>query len=243
MKLFLAASVSLCLGIPLFAQSGYQQFTLSSNPSALELTQLFTETTQGIHDPFVVLRQISAMGDTVVPALKTFLLATPTLKVATVDLNGKTDTVPAPPPNRVYGVMALDLIGTPLAYQTLAIIAQSDSDEEVRGTALKVFATSYYFKTQQDSTLPEKEAVHLLLRNVDDTTYVYDCVMRIGEIARAGLTNWTGVDYGEIPPDSIKTKTEKKLGKTMTQYREEWWQQHSTNMKWNKATGHFEVKQ
>lgn len=240
MKLFQTFAFALTLSIPLFAQSENQPFTLSSNPSALELTQLFTETTEGIHDPFVVLRQISAMGDTVVPSLTTFLLATPTLKVTTVDLNGKTDTVSAPPPNRVYGVMALDLIGTPLAYQTLAIVAQSDSDAEVRGTALKTFATSYYFRTQRDSTLPDKETIHLLLRNADDTTYVNECGMRIGEIARTGLKNWTGVDYGDIPPDSVKIKTEKKLGKSMAQYREEWWQQHSVNLKWDKAKGIFE---
>ena len=80
------------------------------------------------------------------------------MKVAEWDTVGNVkDSVMAPPPNRVYGVMALELIGTPKAYQVLGDVAQTDTEVNVRGEALKSLAQNYYFKTLEDSLSPDKE--------------------------------------------------------------------------------------
>jgi hypothetical protein len=99
----------------------------------------------------------------------------PILRVGVLQLDGKmVDSVNVQPPNRQYGVMALDLKVTPLAYQVLATEAQSDSSE-VRGIALRSLAESYYYRAMEDSLVPDKAVVGSLLQNLDDTTHVESC--------------------------------------------------------------------
>jgi len=250
MKSLFLGAFTLLLSIPLFAQTGGQlapvdtTIKLSAKPSVKELTQLFTETTQGLHDPFAAVNLVAAKGNKAVPGLRDFLFNPPVLKTTGVTPEGTLDTVDAPPPNRVYAVMALELIGTSAAYQVLSDVAQSETDGEVRGEALKTLAMSFYYKAAEDSlSTPDVQVVHLLLRNTEDTTYVHGFAMRIGDIARKGLKNWTGIDYGDIPTDSVRTDEEKRLGMTIPQYREQWCQQNSGNLKWSKDTEHFEIKQ
>ncbi len=138
--------------------------------------------------------------------------------------------------------MALDLIGTPLAYQVLATVAQSDSDTQVRGMALRSLAMGYFYRAKQDSLVPDKAVVGILLHNLDDTTYVNECGRTIAQIARDGLINWTGTDYGEVLPDSVRTKEQQRLGMTITQYREQWFQNNSANMVWDPSKDHFVAK-
>ncbi len=243
MKTFLIAMFVFVFSVPSMAQGGYQTFVVSSSPPAQEIAKLFTETGEGLHDPFLVMRKIGSMGDAIVPALRSFLFSTPIQKVGVLDPDGKTiDSVDAPIPNRQYGIMALDLIGTPLAYQVIATDAVSDSDAQVRGMALRALAQSYYYRAKEDSLAPDNAVVGILLQNLNDSTYVNACGTTIGDIARKGLVNWTGVDYGEIPPDSVRAEEQQRLGMTITQYREQWFQQNSTNMVWDPSTDHFVVK-
>ena len=249
MKTLLTGALMLLFALPSFAgttgttSDGYRPFTVAANPTARQITKLFIETTEGIHDPFMVLRKVGSMGNSVVPALKTFLFNTPVIKTAVLSPDGKAiDSVDSPSPNKIYGVMALDLIGTSLAYQVIATVARSDSNSEVRGMALKSLAEGYYYRAREDSLLPDVSVVGLLLQNLDDTTYVRECGCEIGTIARRGLKNWTGVDYGQIPPETIKAKEEKRLGMTLTQYRLEQWQKKEAGMSWDLKKGRFVSK-
>ena len=243
MKLIMSAALVFTLTIPAFAQGGYEPFNVSASPSAQELTSLFTETGEGLHDPFMVLRNIGSMGNSIIPALRMFLFNTPVIKTAVLSPDGKTvDSVDAPAPNKQYGIVALDLIGTPLAYQVLATVAQSDSDTQVRGMALRSLAMGYFYRAKQDSLVPDKAVVGILLQNLDDTTYINQCGRTIAQIARDGLINWTGTDYGEVLPDSVQAKEQQRLGMTITQYREQWFQNNSANMAWDASTDHFVVK-
>ena len=165
MKTLLTGALMLLFTIPSFAQAngtttdGYQPFTLPANPSARQITKLLIETTEGIHDPFAVLRKIGSMGNAVVPALKTFLFNTPTIKVASISPEGKRDSVLAPKPHKVYAIEALELIGTPQAYQVVASAAQSDSNIDVKGMALRALSTTYYERAREDSLVPDKQVV------------------------------------------------------------------------------------
>ncbi len=67
---------------------GYQAFTSAANPTARQITRLFIETTEGIHDPFMVLSKVGSMGNDVVPALRTCLFNAPVIKIALSDPNG-----------------------------------------------------------------------------------------------------------------------------------------------------------
>ncbi len=248
MKTLLTGAIMLLFTLPSFAGTtgtttdGYQPFTVAANPTARQITKLFIETTEGIHDPFMVLRKVGSMGNEVVPVLKTFLFDTPMIKIAVSDPNGTIDSINSPPPNQIYGVLALDLIGTPLAYQVLATVARSDSNSEVKGMALRSLAEGYYYRAKEDRLVPDKAVIGILLRNIDDTTYVRECGCRIGTIARIGLKNWTGADYGQIPPESIKAKEEKRLGMTLTQYRLKQWQKNEASMSWDLKKGRFVTK-
>jgi len=244
LKVFLH-SITLFASLSLCAQefpAGRTALSLPANPTVLELTRLFLETTAGQHDPFQVIPAVVRMGNKVVPSLRGFLFETPIIKVAVLDSTGVVeDSVNAPPPNRVYGVMALDLIGTPAAYQVLADVVRLDTNGEVRGEALRAFAVNCYSRVVQGSLQPDTGVVHLLLGYMDDTTYVGGCSMKIGSIARQGLQNWTGIDYGEIVPDNLKAKDEKTLGMTLAEYREQWWQQISSTMQWNSIAGCYDL--
>ena len=245
MKTLLTGAFVLLITLPSFAgttSDGYQPFTIAANPTVRQITKLFIQTTEGIDDPFMVLRKVGSMGNEVVPALKTFLFDTPVIKIAVSDPNGKIDSIDSPPPNKIYGVMALDMIGTPLAYQVLATVARSDSNSEVKGMALRSLAEGYYYRAKEDSLVPDKAVIGILLRNIDDTTYVRECGCRIGTIARIGLKNWTGADYGQIPPASLRAKEEKVIGMSLTQYRLKQWQKKEVSVSWNQKSARFVSK-
>ncbi|MDG6999154.1 MAG: hypothetical protein JRN15_08580 [Nitrososphaerota archaeon] len=64
MKTLPTGAIMLPLSVPSFAQTnastmgGYRPFTLPVIPSARQITRLLIKTTEGIHDPFAVLRKI-----------------------------------------------------------------------------------------------------------------------------------------------------------------------------------------
>ena len=70
------------------SSDGYQPFTIEANPTARQITKLFIETTEGTHDPFMVLSKVGSMGNGVVPALRTCLFNAPVIKIALSDPNG-----------------------------------------------------------------------------------------------------------------------------------------------------------
>jgi len=121
-------------------------------------------------------------------------------------------------------------------------VVQTDSNSQLRGAALNSLAESYYYRARQDSLSPDKGVIGLLLQNLDDTTIVKQYGCTVGTIARRGLKNWSGVDYGQIPPDSIRVKEEKRLGMTLTQFRLQQWQKDEPNSAWDSKTGHFTIK-
>lgn len=248
MKTLLTGALMLLFALPSFAgttgttSDGYRPFTVAANPTARQITKLFIETTEGIHDPFMVLRKVGSMGNQVVPALKTFLFDTPVIKIAVSDPNGKIDSINTTKPDKRLGLMALDLIGTPEAYQVIATAAQSDSNVELKALALRSLALNYYHKAKEDSLTPDPAVVGILIDNMDDTSYVNQLGCRVGQIARDGLKRWTGVDYGEIPSSKVRDNEEKRIGMSLSQYHDNWWKQNSSKMKWNGKKARFEVQ-
>ncbi len=201
-----------------------QQLALSLTPTHSELKKIFKETGRGGYTSIEVLSKIVERKDKAVSALQSYLNA-----------QTNKDSVNEMEPDRLYAVLALEAIGTKTAYAVLALAALNHPESEVQGTSLKALSGSYYSKVAEDSLISDKEIVHLLLRKCDDTTYVEFCHKRIGEIARDGIKNWMGVDYGDLSLTQTTVKVGKdKIEMTMPQYREWWWTNYNTKLMWNK---------
>lgn len=95
-------------------------------------------------------------------------------------------------------IIALDAIGTKEATEVLFNVAAKHPEAEVRAAAIKSFAYSNYFRIAEGKNKPDKQVLGMLFENADDTTYVETEGKRIGEIAREGIKNWTGEDFGEM---------------------------------------------
>jgi hypothetical protein len=76
MRTLFVGALMLLLSLPVDAQAvastagGYQPLSVSANPSAQEFTKLFTETGEGLHGPFMVLRKFGSMGDATFPRFR-----------------------------------------------------------------------------------------------------------------------------------------------------------------------------
>jgi hypothetical protein len=208
--------------------------SLSINPTVTEITEVFQRAATGAIDPFRVLSSIVKHKDKAVPALEAFLFASPApIKEG--------DSIMNTEPNRLYGVLALEAIATNNAFAVLKHAAQFHPDKEVKGTALNALAGNYYHRAEKDSLPADKEILHILMSNTEDTTWVEHCGRRIGEIAREGVKNWMGEDYGDLPLEKKMIKVGKeKHEMTVEAYREVWWMKHNAALKWNKKTAHFE---
>jgi len=203
---------------------------ISEIPSVGEINDLFFLAEQGKRDPFIVATEISARMDNAIPSLQAFLIKSAeqlsdTLNKKKMYADGK------------YAVYVLDAISSQKAKALLSEIALTHPDKEVRGLAIKALAWNSYNKVEGDSLEPDKELIHVLLKSADDTTYVKECDNRIGNIAREGIKNWTGEDYGNAPK-----KNNENSRSNFTSYNEQWWQNNSIKVKWNRSTKRFVVK-
>lgn len=116
---------------------------------------------------------------------------------------------------------------------------------------MKVLASNLYYRLQNslsgDSSIsapaPDKRIVHILLQNADDTTFIENCNEALGKIAREGLLNWIGVDYGELPAAQGSSNASDGLAAQGKDTREQWWTNNKDKLAWNTNTGRFEVKQ
>lgn len=216
---------------------------LSSTPTVNEISNLYLLATKGERDPFRIVSLVASKGDNAIPALDGFLFQTnPSTQNATPGIIQVL-------PNKQYALYALDAIGTLKAEQLLMKVAQSNLDNDIRGLALKTLSYNIYFRTKNDETSknssglkPDKELLHVLLQNADDTTYAPNLNETIGKIAREGINNWTGEDYGDLPKTPVKIKAFNNQEMNIKDYREQWWKNNNSKISWNKNTDHFEMK-
>ena len=197
---------------------------LSGTPTAPELSRFFSDAGDGRRDLFQCLGLVHERGENAVPGLVA-VLNTDNLRV-----------------NRLYASMALEHICSPAAIAGLQKAAQSDPDIEVRAAALNALATTYYDKVVTDRLTPDKEIVQLLMRCADDTTAVDYLKLSLGKVARIGLQNWMGRDFGEPSTGVVRVKVGQTIvPMTLPEYREFWWQKYGNRLRWNWQSGHFEM--
>jgi hypothetical protein len=145
----------------------------------------------------------------------------------------------------LFAVLALEGIGTQAAYTVLTQTVQTHPDVEVRGEALNALAVTYHGADQIARFVPDKELLHLFLRNLDDTTQSVLMGRSLGQIARAGLITWLGRDFGEpqgkLSPVMFPSSSSSSPATTTTAAasHEAWWQSHNTKIAWNSVTSQF----
>lgn len=203
---------------------------VSQIPSLEEVNNLFFLAEQGERDPAIVTNEISQRMDNAIPSLKQFFLKT------TEEMHNTSNKKKMYAKGK-YGVYVLGAIGTQKARELMSDIALTHPDKEVRGLAVNILARNFYSKVESDSLEPDKELLHVLLKSADDTTYVKVCENRIGDIAREGIKNWTGEDYG-----NAHKKNNRNPGTNFNSYNEQWWQNNSIKVKWNRSAKRFIVR-
>jgi len=226
---------------------------LSDSPTLFELTDIFAAPGRGTLDPFVALQAVIGKGDSAVSALDSLLFSDPIADIITTRMRigtgvggdpgreiAKSDTVR---PNKLYAVMALEGIGSKESYPVLVRTAQLHPNKDVRGIAINAFASTYHEGERLQKFVPDKELLHLLLANVDDTTSVPYLAKSFGRIAREGLINWLGQDFGEPQGVIRRLHDAKGLDRgSLGDYREQWWSSVASRIAWNTGSNRFQIK-
>jgi hypothetical protein len=226
---------------------------LSDVPTVFELTKIFAAPGTGKLDPFLTLQAVVGKGDSAVSALDSLLFFDPIAEIITTRISPgvgaaggaerelvRTDTVR---PNKLYAVMALEAIGTKASYPVLFRLAQLHPNRDVRGISLNALAGTYHEGERLQRFVPDKQLVHLLLSNVDDTSSVPYLGKTFGQIAREGLIHWLGQDFGE-PQGRAKRLQDAKgadIG-SLADYREQWWSFVASKVVWNASSNTFQIK-
>ena len=260
------------LAAPLSAQDA-ADLTLSAKPTTQELTMLFFKTACAKVDPFVALPLVIQCGDNTVDGLAALLsmdsLAVQPTTPADSAIVEKYLTTGRPDPRyfktgsdipidiagdrrlrnavlhkiKLYAAMGLEGIGTKAAYGVLFQVVQAESDLDVKAVSLNALATSFHSDEYLQRFKPDKELIHLFLKEVDDTTATPYLQTSLGLIARKGLVLWFGMDAGE-PQGGMKRLLDaqgKERG-SLADYREEWWQANQSLIYWDDQTDRFNKK-
>jgi hypothetical protein len=217
---------------------------LSSSPTLIELQRLYLQVGVGTFDladaqTIVVERGSSAVAGLAevlnLTAIDDALFTEAQTKKKTLTKQQALFTV------QFFAVGALRAIGTDKVWTLLFQCAASHPDKQLRAEALRAYGTGYYERTIEKKTTPDKEIIHLLMRNADDTTFVVSYQHSLGAIARDGLKKWTNKDFGDVDTKGKKVAWGRnKEQVTLAEYRERWWQQNGHKVVWKIATGLFE---
>ena len=211
---------------------------LLGTPGTREVATLLMPVARGDIDPFVALPMVIERGDSSVAALDSIMRYDGCF--ATVD-TGKSDTL-FHSKARLFAIICLEAIGTPNAYASLLQIAMNTSNLALRAASLKALGITYHLNGFVDQTTPNKELIHLLLINADDTTFAPGIYKSVGQIAREGLIAWMNWDVGEPQGEGTLVKNSTGGPVTARQSRELWWASNSARVSWDGKTKHFAMK-
>ena len=208
---------------------------LSSVSPATRIAATINDAATGRVSASVVQENIGGSDDSTVSLLRSYIMDLPAKSSDEV-----TDFLTK---RAVLVTKALLWIGNSRSVLTLLEVSTSCANEQVRSQALDAIAREFYSASLSSDATPPKEIVHALLTSVDDDSYVGDLQVRVGDIAREGLSNWLGMDFGEPRGSAVRIKVGKeKQEMTLREYREWWWNRNSGNLEWDRITGRFIIR-
>jgi hypothetical protein len=209
--------------------------TLSAAPTAAELVNAFALAGQGRIEPFELIQTVIQRGEDAVPALDAILAAQnpPDTSLITNALHSIA----------LYSVQALEAIGGQSAFASLCRVATTHRSLDVRGSALNALANAFPSEDSAHLVTPDTDLVHMFLRNVDDTTMVISVQKSLGQIARDGLLNWTGWNFGEPQgKDKLVHIDELQSEVPLSTCRELWWESNGASVRWDAEKGRFTLQ-
>lgn len=236
MKPLLFVITLLCLSIT--SLSAQTKFALSPTPTPAELKSLFAATSKGEYDPFEVVREVAKRGKKSIPAASVILLGETAPESDSLTRIRESHS-------RMYALHSLQAIGTKGAYAAIFKGAETHNDPETRGEALSVLAHRYYYETLNKGVVPENSIIKVLLKNADDTSKVHHLHKTVAHIAREGLKNWLGHDFGD-PDTSGNNRKVKVQGSgteiTIADYRKTWWEENKARVVWDREKRRFQIR-
>jgi len=207
-------------------QNSSSEITLSNKPSAKEIGNLFARVSTGELDIFTVLPVVIAKKEKTVRAIEE-LISSPQKEI-----------------RKEYLLMALDGISNKKAVELIIKTVLTENDVEVRGSAVRILAMNQYGRTVEDTlgAEPDKEILHVLYACADDTAMAVNAGGRIGEIAREGIKNWTGEDFGNLPLTRSYVEDGTKQH-DMTEHHAKYWEKVVSKLRWDDEEKHFKVRE
>lgn len=205
------------------SQNAVPDISLSNKPTESEIGTLFYRVSAGELDIFNVLPAVVAKKDKAIPALEALLFS-------------PQDTI-----KKEYVLLALDGISGKKAVNLIIRSAQSETDVEVRGKALSLLGRSQYGRAKEDTLVPNKEILNVLYAEMEDTAMSENAGMRLSDIARDGIRNWTARDPGEMPKNDPQI-SQGGNKPDMAARHENYWQKIAAKLQWDKDEKVFKVK-
>lgn len=203
------------------------------------LSEIFQKITSGEIECYDALTQLVQRGENIIDTLERFLFTEfipeqDTIYFISDSLHSQNFFIRKEPvPNKIYAVLVLDAILSNKAFNVLMRIADSNFEEEIKAEVIKSLAFNYYYKFKygNENLTPRKEVLRVLIEAIDDTTYNERMQMKIGHLARQGIKNWTGIDFGDLTLSNSRINA----------YHNRWWQYNKDRLTWNSEKKLFKI--
>lgn len=213
----------------------------SEKPTVGEVVRALQFSGRNEFEPTRIVHELAAFGAAILPVAEEILLPD-TLWAIELPTDSAGFVERRPLENRVLLIYALDAIGIAESYRTIQALGASHKEVEIRGASLNALSNSALHRVQRGDISPDKESLHQLVLNMDDSTFVPSLKLKVAQLAREGVRQWTGKDFG-LPSDSAKTVAvgKEKQIMTLSEYRQYWWSLTEPKLVWSAAEGKFTI--
>jgi hypothetical protein len=231
------------VGLCMVAAEGFGQVTppLSDNqpttaPGSRDVLRLLLPAAQGLSDPFAAIPNVLDCGDSATKSLHDIALLDTCFASGEFVSSSKEEKRHA----RLFAIVCLGSLASSDGYRALLGIASNTQDPDVKCEALTALGIAYHRNSFLDLNKPDTNLIHLLLMNLDDTSYLVRVQKSIGQVAREGLMEWTGRDFGEPQGRTLQVSvSDPKVRTPLYLARQLWWDEMARKVSWDANNRQF----
>jgi hypothetical protein len=233
------ASIIIAIAAVLLGTAYAMAQTRAGDISTGEIRSLIAQAAAGTVDPGSVITGIALGKDRDISILREVLrgqkILSPDAARAAVDT-----AKPAFRPMKEHRIVikALEEIGSAAAYNVVLDAALAHEDLQVRGLCLSSLASAFHVRAKAGRITPEKNLIYLYFSRASDTLMIEELGMRVGDIARLGIKNWTAKGGSRPVPASLVLGVPPRTD-GQAPYWERWWASRSAKIKWDNTNGLF----
>lgn len=211
----------------------------SGDISAGDIRSLISQAATGKADPRSVISGIALGKDRDITVLGEILRGQKILSTDAGRAAADTaKTVFRPMPEHRIVIKALEEIGSMASYSLVLDAAFAHEDPQVRGLCLSSLASVFPARAKAGRITPDKSLIYLYLSRASDTLMIDELGMRVGDIARRGIKNWTARGGSRPVPASLVMGGSPRTD-GQPPYWERWWASRSARIRWDNASGLF----